>query len=326
MKKTWLMIMLAGWACHAHALIIYNGGQNDDTYYTTPAGLPPGMDAMWDSVVFLSRWVNSFDASGVYLGNGYFLTAQHVTALSASQAHVYINNVSYTRDMRFGTDGMLSVTSIPGVTPPVDLRIFKVLSPPALPAVTLNRSKIETSTAAAYVVGCGQGKGVEIAGQGWAWGTSNATRAKRWGVASIVGAATYDPLGSCLHSRFSTAYGTHVASAALGDSGSGMFQYIGGTWVLSGITVAVTTQDYSYYNRPQANPDDTLYVRIADYADAILLATTETPVGSVAIPNLWLKTYFPSVPSGNYAALAGQLSANGVNTVVEWSNLSRTHL
>ena len=313
MLKRLLLFLLTGWACHVHALIIYNNGANDDSSYTTTNGLPQGMDAMWDSVVFLSRWANSFDASGVYLGNGFFLTAQHVTALYAGQSAVFINNVPYTLDIQFGTGGMMSVADIPGVTPPVDLRIFKVLSPPALPAATLNRSKTETTVGAAYLVGCGQGKGTPIVGQGWAWGTSNATRARRWGAAVIAGPTTADTTGSCLYSRFSPSHGTHVASAAQGDSGSGMFQHIGGVWVLSGITAAVTTSGHSYHTPP----DSTLYVRIADYADAIASAITDTLIGTVAIPNLWLRTYFPSAPFSSYAALAGQTASNGLNTIAE---------
>ncbi|MCL1921970.1 MAG: hypothetical protein FWG50_13015 [Kiritimatiellaeota bacterium] len=316
--KRWFLIVLAGWACLAQALIIYNNGLDDDAYYETPAGLPQGMGDLWGSVVFLASG-NWLDASGVYLGNGYFLTAKHVTALNpgTGQTHVYVNRVPYALDLQFGTGGMLDVGAIPGVGQPVDLRLCRVLSPPALPAATLNRnSAADVSAAPAYAVGCGIGKGAPIPGQGWAWG-EYPTCARRWGAVNIVGQTTVEIkepalyVSSCLTSAFSTAYGADVANGAMGDSGSGMFQQIGGAWVLSGITEAVSTMDSCSYG------DNTFYVRIAHYADAILSATTDITAGGVTVPGLWLRTHYPSAPFDSYADLIAQTAANGVNTVAE---------
>jgi len=305
------------WASHVHALIIYNGESPEDSAYETTAGMPAGLEALWDSVAFVSWTPNTFGASAVCLGGGFFLTAKHVWEVGHSQ-QVAINNAPYLLDTSFGSNGILNVEGIPGVTPAVDLKIFKVLSPPALPAVTLNRRRADVPRNG-YAIGCGLGKGAAAAGEGWAWG-GNATRAKRWGAVRITEQGVAEPLGSCLLSVFSTDYGADVASATLGDSGSGMFQKIRGEWVLSGITVAVTTNGSSHYNRGGGSPPDpdaTLYVRIADYADAILSATSDITVGGVAIPGLWFRTHYPATAFCHYAALAGQAAANGVNTVAE---------
>lgn|GEM_PF-2499218 len=313
-----LWVLLVAQACCAHALIIYNNGLDETTHNTTTAGMPPGLDAAWDSVAFVSPSPPSFNASAVYLGDGFFLTARHVDALYPGQAKVSINAAEYVLDARFGDGGILNVEDIPGVAAPVDLKIFKVLAPPSLPPVALDREGTRGAFTA-YAIGCGRGKGAAVPGQGWAWGL-NATRQKRWGLVRVVEQESIEEFGSCLVSVFSTAHGADVASATLGDSGSGLFQCVSGAWVLCGVPVTVTTDGYSYYNKggvaPEA-PDMTAHVRVADYADAILSAITDIAAEGVTIPGLWLRAYFPSAPFDSYAAVAGQTAANGLNTVAQ---------
>ena len=306
-RKNLLLLFAVACVFRAEALIIYRGGQDETTHNTTTAGMPSGLDAVWDSVVFVSPTPQTFNASAVYLGNGFFLTANHVDAVSCGQAQVSINDVLYTLDTGFGPGGVLRVDGT------VDLKIFKVLAPPNLPPVTLNQGSADVRVTS-YVIGCGVGKGTAVTG-GWAWGT-DATRAKRWGSVYTAGRDEIPAFGSYLFSYFSTAYGMNVASATLGDSGSGLFQYIGGAWVLSGITAAVTANGHSFYNNG-GNPDATIYVRIADYADAILNATPTVAHGGVDLPWWWLRTYFPSEAFSDYTLLAGLTASNGVNTVAQ---------
>jgi len=317
-----LITFLTLYAHRAHALVTYDNAQNDPSHNTTTAGMPSGLEAMWDSVVFVEPSPFAYNASAVYLGNGFFLTAWHVDAIKPGQAKVAINRVSYDVDTTFGTGGVLNVQDMPGVVGPVDLKIFRVFSPPSLPPVTLNRNNTENGRDA-YLIGCGRGKGTAVAGYGWLV-NSDATRAKRWGFSSITQQGTMDPFGSYLMSPFSAAYGNNAASGAQGDSGSGMFQSLDGAWVLSGITVAVTDNTRSYYAPP---PDSTLYVRISTYADVILSVIAETAAGTVNVPNLWLGTHYPAAPFSSYPALVAQTAANGVNTVAECyvAGLNPTH-
>ncbi len=257
----------------ARALIIYgvdNSGNASD----------PGTGNAWSSVVELAKPTQSHNASAVYLGNGYFLTAKHVDAIVVGQ-QVKINGGNFTLDTGFGTGGIQLVESLPGVTGPVDLKLFRVIAPPILASVGLNSTTDDLSKSS-YMIGWGLGKGIAITDQGWNWGDS-LTINKRWGTTETNSTTT----DGMLRSDFKTSYGTDSASLTLGDSGSGLFQNQGGSWVLAGMSVEVETMNASYYNKgaaDPANPDWSGYVRISTYASAIQNAIPEPgPVGLVLL-------------------------------------------
>lgn len=232
----------------------------------------PGAGNAWGSVVEVAQPTQVHNASAVYLGNGYFLTAKHVDAIVGTDVkQVKVNGTLYTLDSAFGDKGVQLVENLPGVTGSVDMKLFKLVNAPVLPAIRLNTSAGDTGQVS-YLVGYGWGKGTEIANQGWNWDINQI--AKRWGGTIINLAATTENL----FSYFSSAYGTNAATLTMGDSGSGMFEYQDGAWTLAGLSVDVRTLYASYYNLGEttpANPDWSAYVRISTYADAINNAIPE---------------------------------------------------
>jgi hypothetical protein len=255
------------------ALIIYgvdNSGNTSD----------PGAGNAWDSVVEVATPTQAHNASAVYLGNGYFLTAKHVDAIVPKQ-EVKINGGNFTLDTGFGTEGIQLVEDLPGVAGPVDLKLFRIESRPVLAAIGLNSTTNDLSKSS-YMIGWGKGKGTAITDQGWNWGDTS-TISKRWGTTETNSTTT----DGMLRSEFKTSYGANSASLTLGDSGSGLFQNQGGTWVLAGMSVDVETGDASYYNKgaaDPANPDWSGYVRVSTYASAIQTAIPEPgPAGLVLL-------------------------------------------
>lgn len=257
-----------------HGIIIY--GKDNTANQSNP-----GIGGAWDSVVTLAKPSQTYNASGIYLGNGYFLTARHVDAVAIGQ-QVKINGTLYDLDTSFDVDGILRVEDIPGVDDPVDMKIFRVLLPPILASASLNTNGVNDILRYSYLVGNGVGKGTDVLSQGWNWG-NDTTRAKRWATnytldasdsAFLSGLADYSALGTVFFSE----YGANTGSATLGDSGSALFQYLGGQWVVSGLVTFVEVNGSSFYNRGPSdpvNPDYSAFVRMSAYSSAILSVIPE---------------------------------------------------
>ncbi|MFZ4773884.1 MAG: hypothetical protein ACOYM3_00880 [Terrimicrobiaceae bacterium] len=110
------------------------------------------------------------------------------------------------------------------------------------------------------LIGWGKGKGNFINFSGWEWGgliTNDVSKAKRWG--TNVSASSADPISFLGYSysypalKFVFNATGSEATAAMSDSGGGVFQQFGTTWKLSGIlTVAPYESTYpngaSLYN------------------------------------------------------------------------------
>ena len=218
----------------ARALIIYGTGPTDvNNALNTTA---PASGAPWLNVVQFG--VNN--ASGIYLGNGCILTANHVAPVPGS---VTINGLLYTVDPDFAP---LQITESPDV---VDMKLVKILGIPdglgnrVLPALpVVQKLPINFSTTAdlslnCTIIGWGVGKGTIIPNQGWNWG-DNSTRAQRWGTnrpLSTAVSAVYDIYSyEALQTSFK-----RTSEITLGDSGSALFQQILGVWKLSGLTTSV---------------------------------------------------------------------------------------
>ncbi|MCX6978597.1 MAG: trypsin-like serine protease [Verrucomicrobia bacterium] len=219
----------------ALALILYGTGPTDlnNAQNTTP----PANGSPWYNLVQFGQ----NNASGVYLGNGYVLTANHVSMVDSG---LVINGVSYNRDLSFTP---LQITENEGTTAyadSVDLKLIKIFGSPPLPvlqSLPLNFSTTDVNLTST-IMGWGVGKGSIISNQGWLWGGDN-TRAQRWGTsttASSSSTATYSGYQyDALRTYFYRAYGSTTAEIAIGDSGGGLFQKFSNTWKLSGITTTV---------------------------------------------------------------------------------------
>ena len=260
----------------ARALIIYGTDANDTDLTrntTAPVGdvANPANDAPWANVIQFG--VNN--ASGVYLGNGYILTANHVNPIPDS---FFINGVSCNRDTAFEpmqvTEDVLP-TGFPGtiqkpvtdVIDFVDLKLVKVLNPPAMTTLPINyyTGTIGGPTSdlggTSVLIGCGVGKG-SIVTDGWNWG-GGGTYAKRWGTNSaggykVAGTSTYF---ESLYTIFNATVGDE-SQIAVGDSGSGLFKKFGTTWKLTGVASAVSTVGSALYSPSDAS----FFVRMSKYA------------------------------------------------------------
>jgi hypothetical protein len=254
----------------------------------------PGSGVPWGSVAAVSN--NSTtdplrSGSAIYLGDGYLLTANHVT-LDATYSFVTFNGSDFLKidkDFKSGGEklGKQVTTGTPGEV--IDMVVFKLETiPVGVHPVNLLTTSSEL-VAPATLIGWGVGRDPnepmedEIVN----WGAES-TSAKRWGVSTIL-AGTLVAYGSYSYNALVTVaggtgpsfdpdgLGDSEASPTLLDSGSGLFQQIGGEWYLVGITGFVQQQGGS--STTTFGNDDTsgvgrgdraYYARISDYDDAIL--------------------------------------------------------
>ena len=256
----------------AKALVIYGTGPADTNNALNTTA--PANGAPWANVVQFG----ANNASGVYLGNGFVLTAQHVNVVDSG---IVINGVSYDRDTSFPALQVTeddSATTYPDV---VDLKLVKILGNPTLPALPvvqklpINDATAGDQNAAATMMGWGVGKGAVINNQGWNWG-DDATRAQRWGSNSTLDATEIAYSGfryEALLTSFDRSFGSNTGQLSLGDSGGALFQQFSGAWKLSGIITAVLSYQANaalydgQFPLPVGDqPDASSYVRLSRYA------------------------------------------------------------
>jgi hypothetical protein len=255
----------------AEAVVVYGTGPADtDNALNTTA---PANGAPWANVVRFG----ANNASGVYVGHGYVLTAQHV---GDENNGIVINGVSYDRDLSFP---VLQVTEDHPGTPyadVVDLKLVKILGNPGLPALPvvqklpLAEFAASDENATCTMMGWGMGKGAVIADQGWGWG-GDGTRAQRWATNVTLGAMEVAYSGfryDALLTLFDRSLGSNTGQLTLGDSGGALFQLFGGTWKLSGVITAVLAHQSSaalydgQFPTPVGDqPDGSSYVRLSRY-------------------------------------------------------------
>ncbi len=246
----------------AQALVIYGTGPADvDNIRNTTA---PASGAPWANVVQFGP----NNASGVYLGHGCVLTANHVNMVGS----VVINAVSYPIDPSFAP---LQISEPPDN---VDLKLVKIIGLPPLPVVQnlpLNFSSTADLNLTSTIIGWGVGKGAVITGEGWNWG-DDSTRALRWGTGKTLTSAVSAIYSGYSYEALETSFKRTVADASeitLGDSGSGLFQQFAGVWKLAGVTTSVKQYQpgaalYDGQTPLPAGdqPDASNFVRLSKYA------------------------------------------------------------
>ena len=235
MKRCLLFLLLGMALVDARAVeVIINGAGSYNT--TAPASADianwdtgwgaPGITG-WDYVGRIG------DAGGVYLGNGWVLTAGHVGAGTFT-----LDGTSYA-----AVAG--SAQGFENSTGTADLTLFQLIQGPDLPPLAL-----ETTAPAALSSG-NPGDQTAMIGYGGgalSWGLDTVTEAD---MSIVVTGYPYDSID------FETAYGTttvenntttNYASLVSGDSGGGNFIYNSstGTWMLAGINEAIDENADSY--------------------------------------------------------------------------------
>ncbi len=242
----------------ARAVVLAGG---DGTQNTTA----PVDDFGWANVGRVYDTVDGFFISGVYLGNGWMLSAYHGVRNAGSTGFqfvtVFLNGGEYS--VNAGTAVRLQNAD----TTLTDLALFQLTSTPAgLSSLTL-ASANPTNGLSLTMMGNGPDRNasethwnVNTVPATWTWtetgGPGNAQGYKwtpgqqslRWGTNNITafsGGGTTDVFDYGLGdvTLFKTTYNntTDEAQAGGGDSGGGVFWKEGGNWVLGGIMLTTGT-------------------------------------------------------------------------------------
>ena len=202
------------------------------------------------------------------------------------------NHVETTSGQSFTFDGLDSYALDTGFAPTqvaagVDLKVFRLTTTPTVGAVTLSSGG--ELVAPATMVGWGRGRDptIPVNTATVTWGDLS-TVAKRWGlntpqdlhlvsydsysftgIRTILGSAAGDPAG----------LGDDEAAATQYDSGSGLFQYLGGQWRLIGVAAAVEVNGSSFFGDDSVSGDDrgdfNYFVHINSYRPEILALIPE---------------------------------------------------
>lgn len=237
------------------------------TYGDDPLSLSaPANGAPWDHVAQVAG-----SASGVYLGNGFLLTAGHVNLDTSPTAppQVFLNSAAYDLDRTYGEQGVQFLAG-------VDLKVLKITGNPGLPALQLTLAGEVDYGKSSLLIAWGTGKGAVVPDQGWLWG-DDTTLAERWGTNQTSGYIVNDAGQTYLETLFNRSAGSSEAQVTIGDSGGGLFQMsTGGVWKLAGIA-DLAPYGHAYYDNdlstPGDQPDAAYYLRVQTYRNQILAAT-----------------------------------------------------
>jgi hypothetical protein len=256
----------------------------------------PGSGAPWSAVAKVTNSGGSLiEGSAVYLGNGFMLTANHVT-MNLTYSFVTFDQVeTFAIDPTFN-DGVRTYGK--QVAPGVDLAVFKLTSIPvsATAAVllpTANESFGASSSATLVGWGVGRSASSPVGTNTVGWGDA-ATSDKRWGlnaprastsVSYSVGSSSYTNSSLVTYAGTTNSpipgnkgLGSSEAGATLYDSGSGLFQQIDSQWYLVGLTTAVQSQTASsttFGLDSSGSGDANYFARISSYDEQITALVPE---------------------------------------------------
>ncbi|MDE0834974.1 MAG: hypothetical protein OSA84_01320 [Akkermansiaceae bacterium] len=265
----------------AHAIILF--GKNNSANLTDPATGAP-----YASVGKLTDGLHTtIGGSGIYLGNGYVLTANHVGPFTS---------ITFDGSTYYDHDGATPVQVAAGV----DMKILRLTTTPTVGAVSIYTGSSELNNNAT-IVGWGVGRDPATAVNSTVvpWGNV-ATSDKRWGLnvpkatANIShGSGSFSALVTVLggNSQPNQGLGADEAAVTLNDSGSGMFQFLGGNWHLTGLTTNVETADSSTFGQDRTNfsrGDFNYFARISTYSTQINALVPEASHSLLALSSLVL--------------------------------------
>ena len=272
-------ILLMATRFAAPAMVFWNLG--NDANQTDP-----GTGAPWSAVAkVVNSNVSLLSGSAIYLGGGYMLTANHVTMNTNEFSYVTFdgtNTFAIDPSYQSGSRQMgKQVTN--AVATNVDMAVFKLLlHPTEITPVNLLATTNEAFGSSATIIGWGVGRypGTPLESTNVPWDTNNAsnTSAKRWGVNApkAVGTNPYDFLvtvaGATGTNFDPDGLGDAEASVTLLDSGSGLFQEIGGDWYLIGLTTSTDGNNAAVYGNDAtsgSHGDFDYFARISSYEQQI---------------------------------------------------------
>ncbi len=276
-KFIFLAIFLA--VCvNARAIILYDGDNDANT--SAPANGAP-----WGNVVQVYSSAGNITGSAVYLGGGYFITANHVSMNSASAISFNNGSDKHAIDAEYGTIQ---------VSDGVDLKIFKVGGSvvEGIPSVNIGLDIVPNGTEI-LMIGGGLGRNPDAQYapplDAVPWG--NSTAKMRWGENKInsvlnVSGDGYEYLSYAVvytSGAQEESMGDFEAALTFYDSGSAFFYFVDDAWYLGGIATSVKTSGKSTYGTEEFSglvgegSDFAIYVLLAAYADEIRGIMTPVP-------------------------------------------------
>jgi len=191
-------------------------------------------------------------AGAVYLGDKWFITAEHVHDMDGPTG-VVVGAVCYTVDSNSWT--RLQNTQNPYKGTDTDLSLFQVKERPDLPSLRI-RSTAVSSGNNVVMIGNGYDRHTDLVywtanweltnavsgvHTGYLWNTSS--KILRWGTnrVSAVNSWMNDGYGiiRAFRTTFDSTGGSNECQAALYDSGGGVFYKNSGNWELAGIMLVV---------------------------------------------------------------------------------------
>lgn len=283
------------WALtEAPAVIIASGPGNT----SAPAG---PADPGWSHVAWSQN-----GASAVYLGGGWVITAAHVGAAPISFTGDPLSGPGPVYGVVPGTAVTLTNLSAPLKSAFTDLVVFQINGDPGLPPLNISPSPAP-ALSQVTMIGTGRDRVLpqtvwdvdpstlpdwtwttpatnpglpDLAGYAW-----DATRTKRWGTNNYKAAAGFEFDGFADVMGFRTTFNNNLllpneAQGATGDSGSAVFYNNGGSWELSGITLAIAR----YSGQPGDTAvygNDTFMADLSFYRGQILAIIPEPGSGAL---------------------------------------------
>lgn len=218
----------------ARAVLIDLGLGNGNT--TVPAD-----DPGWANVGITNG------ASAVYLGNGWVLSATHVS----TTANIILGGVSYSRDMNTLTPIWTDPWTIS------DMHLVKIIGDPGLPSLTLSSVQMNLNDSV-LMIGRGENRQTSLTYydanfnevtppppavyRGYKWGGLG--RTMRWGTNQV---SDFDLPLDGPNDAITVSYGavfnntlgaTSEAAAVNGDSGGAVFSKVSGGWELVGLMLS----------------------------------------------------------------------------------------
>ena len=277
----WGAVLLALVASNpARAVVVDQlGGGN----FTAPAD-----DPGWNNVGAI--WVGG----GVYLGDGWVLTADHI----GSGSGFTLGGTTYS--MVAGTGHQLTNNGVAGVSASTDLYLFRIDGRPNVPNVTIASVGAQPGDTVTMI---GRGRNQEttltswtVNTNTWSWSVSppatnpnyfgfqtTSAQDKTWGTNVIAATGwlsegTGQPDLMALATTFTHGPGAVAGEGQVvwGDSGGGVFVKQGGRWNLAGIIIA---QDV-FANQPFATAvygDLSYFADLSFYRDQIVTITVPEP-------------------------------------------------
>jgi len=211
--------------------------------------------------------------TGVYIGEGWVLTAGHVGA-----GELWLGDVRYPPV----PGSWVGVRGAEGAGRP-DLGLFRVDPRPPLPRLEIARRTPKPGEPL-LLVGCGLGRGEAFEWDGlpaWRWSGPGVCR---WGRNQIAAVGLDSGIGGASTRVFATLFSEgepEEAQAAHGDSGGAAFAGRRGRWILAGIMIAVKSLP-GQPARSSVVGNSTHLADLSHYRAEILAIMGVDPVGADA--------------------------------------------